>query len=312
PAAVQTGDTLGRIVLSGYDGSNYIEMAGIEAAAVGTVGSSRIPTEMRFYTATDASPSVWTQALIINKQQYLGIGVSNPIEKIHTNGAIAWSGASAGYSSASLIGMFDYYSKQARFLSFGDGTDRGAFQIYLATQNNGNAIIPFFIDKSGKIGINLTSTGVYGISSWLDVSLNGSADRAIGIDENPTLNAAGKILTIIAGSAKSGSSNTSGGSGQLDGGRSYGSGESGWKIRGAVANSGGSAESLNTYQTVVEILGNKLGFFGSTPVTRTSGWAVSNYTPRKTLDVSACTSDELADLVCTLADCLIGLGLIGN
>lgn len=69
PTVVVSGDTLGKVVATGYDGTNYLEMGTIEVQATGTIASTRVPTKMIFSTATDAAPSVLTPALTLGKDQ---------------------------------------------------------------------------------------------------------------------------------------------------------------------------------------------------------------------------------------------------
>lgn len=69
PTIVVTGDILGRLVFSGYDGASYLEMGSIRTVVTGTVASTRIPTQLIFSTATDAAPSVLTTALILGPDQ---------------------------------------------------------------------------------------------------------------------------------------------------------------------------------------------------------------------------------------------------
>lgn len=69
PLTVAVADILGRVVYSGYDGSNYLEMASIRATVVGTVAATRIPTKLELMTATDAAPSVLTTALTLDQSQ---------------------------------------------------------------------------------------------------------------------------------------------------------------------------------------------------------------------------------------------------
>lgn len=57
---IVTGDSLGVINAWGYDGTNFLNMAGIEFGTSGTIAAGRVPTEIRFYTATDNAPSVKT------------------------------------------------------------------------------------------------------------------------------------------------------------------------------------------------------------------------------------------------------------
>lgn len=60
PLTIVTGDVLGTISAFGHDGTNYLDMAGIEFVSSGTVLGTRIPTQINFYTATNATPSVKT------------------------------------------------------------------------------------------------------------------------------------------------------------------------------------------------------------------------------------------------------------
>jgi hypothetical protein len=53
----------------GDDGTNYLQMAAIKTTAQGTIASTRVPTQMEFQTATDATPSVLTTALTLDKSQ---------------------------------------------------------------------------------------------------------------------------------------------------------------------------------------------------------------------------------------------------
>jgi hypothetical protein len=69
PTVVVTGDTLGKIVATGYDGSSFLEMASIAVNATGTIASTRVPTQIVFSTATNAAPSVLTTALTLGEDQ---------------------------------------------------------------------------------------------------------------------------------------------------------------------------------------------------------------------------------------------------
>ncbi len=66
PTVITSGDLLGEIVAHGHDGTNYLNMAGIKFVSTGTIGNTRVPTKIEFYTATDAAPSVKTLAATID------------------------------------------------------------------------------------------------------------------------------------------------------------------------------------------------------------------------------------------------------
>jgi len=63
PTTIVTGDVLGRIRFSGYDGANYLQMASIDCGSMGTIAATRVPTYLAFSVATDATPSVLTEML---------------------------------------------------------------------------------------------------------------------------------------------------------------------------------------------------------------------------------------------------------
>ena len=77
PTVVVTGDDLGRIQWSGYDGNSYEEMASIRAAATGTIADTRVPTQLIFSTATDAAPSVLTDRMWLTTAGQLQLGVGS-------------------------------------------------------------------------------------------------------------------------------------------------------------------------------------------------------------------------------------------
>lgn len=74
PLAVAAGDTLGKVVATGFVGATnlFIEGGNIAINATGTVADTstgRLPTQMVFQTATNASPSVLTTALTLGADQ---------------------------------------------------------------------------------------------------------------------------------------------------------------------------------------------------------------------------------------------------
>lgn len=103
PTVVVTGDMLGRMRFSGYDGSSYLQMASVDAQVTGTVGANRVPTKLTFATATDAATSVLTTALTLNEKQ----------QALFTDGS---AGApSVAVASAPTTGMYLYDSNGMAF-----------------------------------------------------------------------------------------------------------------------------------------------------------------------------------------------------
>ncbi len=62
---VADGDITGQWSFWGYDGSDFIQNAAIEARVDGTPALTSVPGRLSFYTATNASPSVVTERLTI-------------------------------------------------------------------------------------------------------------------------------------------------------------------------------------------------------------------------------------------------------
>jgi hypothetical protein len=86
------------------------------------------------------------------------------------------------------------------------------------------------------------------------------------MERHTTSNTAGNTLTITAGGATAAATDKSGGSLILQGGLSTGTGESGVTIKGCIA--GGSGTTDGTQTTGIQVLGNKIGFYGVTPLAR--------------------------------------------
>ncbi len=61
PTTIVTGDILSRVITWGYDGSNFIESGNLRVTSSGTIAATRVPSQMEFYTSTNATPSVLTQ-----------------------------------------------------------------------------------------------------------------------------------------------------------------------------------------------------------------------------------------------------------
>jgi len=86
PTPVATGDNIGVISAFAFDGSNWLDMAGIEFGAEGTIAATRIPTNIRFYVANDAAPSVKAEVARFTREGFMGLGgETNPLSRLHIN-----------------------------------------------------------------------------------------------------------------------------------------------------------------------------------------------------------------------------------
>lgn len=118
----------------------------------------------------------------------------------------------------------------------------------------------FFWDNTNKrIGFGTTSP-------TNTISLNGNAARIIWMERHTTANTAGNTLTLQASGATVAATDKAGGGVILKPGTSTGTGESGVQVQGCVAGSTGTAD--NSFSTMMQVLGNKVGFYGVTPVVR--------------------------------------------
>lgn len=114
PTTVVTGDVLGKLVATGYDGSNYLEMASISMEATGTVAATRIPTRLVWATATNAAPSVLTDRLWLSASGNLGVGTSSETGLTGVGGLVVASTTlgTSGASGALIVGGTGAFGKK--------------------------------------------------------------------------------------------------------------------------------------------------------------------------------------------------------
>jgi len=68
PTVVQSGDDIGRFIYAGFDGTEFVRTAEIEAVASGTVAAGKVPGSLTFSTADDATGALQLAATISNAQ----------------------------------------------------------------------------------------------------------------------------------------------------------------------------------------------------------------------------------------------------
>jgi len=213
-----------------------------------------------------------TSGLIV--EGYVGIGTSNPTARLDIQAdSVSYlisrvynsnSGASAG--SQLMFGNNSSATAAAIFLnSSGNTTFGGANSLNI---NNGfNAPITF--GTQGVERVRITGTGNIGIgtvSPTMLLGLGGDTARNIGMERHTVSNTAGNTLTIKAGGATLAATDKNGGQLFLIPGLSTGTGESGVTVQGCIAGVTGTTDG--TFQDMIKVLGNKLGFFNTTPVAR--------------------------------------------
>lgn len=93
---IVTGDDLFDISAWGADGTDYINSAGILFDSTGTIAATRVPSVIKFYTGTDAAPTVKTLALTIAADQSAtlvgGLTAANLTDSALTSGRVAFAG----------------------------------------------------------------------------------------------------------------------------------------------------------------------------------------------------------------------------
>ncbi len=159
PTTVVTGDTLGRLMFRGYDGTSYLEMGSIEVASTGTIATSRVPTTIVFSTATDANPSVLTTALTIGANQsstFAGaIAASSTITQTSASATAFQTGPNGGTNP--VLRVVNSTSSQADGISI-TGLAAGSGTTIQALTSGTNAGIAIIGAGTGGLTLNVGQT----------------------------------------------------------------------------------------------------------------------------------------------------------
>jgi hypothetical protein len=104
PTVVSSGDAIGDIRFSGFDGTNFSNGAGIRAEVDGTPGANDMPGRLIFSTTADGTAS-FTERMRLDSSGRLGLGTSSPASLFHMNTPATGGGAifsSQGYNYATI------------------------------------------------------------------------------------------------------------------------------------------------------------------------------------------------------------------
>ncbi len=200
-----------------------------------TSGIGAAGADMHFLVGNNGA----TEAMTILNSGNVGIGTT-PTQRLDINGITTFGGGN-GYIRHDDAGVFHLQAGASGY----------------AFNNNGNNIALVRILDGGNVGIGTTSPTNL-------LSLGGNSARIFWMERHTTANTAGNTLTITAGGATAAATDKAGGALILQGGLSTGSAESGVTIQGCVAGASGTADRTQT--TMVQVLGNKIGIFNTTPV----------------------------------------------
>lgn len=194
PAVVVTGDTLYNVVAEGYDGANFLQMGAIQIVAEGTIAATRVPTRLVFSTATDAAPSVLTEAMRIDSAQRVHVGTSGSL----LTGTLNLYGATAAQvyvknNTGPVTGFLEATTGEVRI---GSGTSPAAFY------TNGSEKGRFASDGSFIVGSNISTTSlatggltVYGAASQKTAVFRANATTPGSIAE--LQNSAGTGVVVV-------------------------------------------------------------------------------------------------------------------
>jgi hypothetical protein len=142
-----------------------------------------------------------------------------------------------------------------------------------------------FWNDTYAIKLGVRSDGVFGFGGWSrgnnwswyssntgdiwqqgSLTMDGQTTRLVQVERNSTANTVGQHLYVKAGGATTASTDKAGGSIIIQPGISTGTAGGTVYIQGNTPGATGTADSA--YTTIIQVTGNKLGFFGATPVAR--------------------------------------------
>ena len=196
PTTVVTGDLLGRVIGSGYDGASFLQMASIDFMSTGTIGTNRLPTQIRFRVGTDASPSVLTQALLLGADNSATFaGALSGITTLSLSGQLTSTLATgtAPFSVASTTNVANLNASSLNGATFsapgaiGGGTpSTGAFTTLSASTS---VTTPLLTGGGNSMIISPTS----GVSKTVIIKTTSSGGAE---QSNMTFNADGTVSTI--------------------------------------------------------------------------------------------------------------------
>jgi len=216
PTTLVKGDTIGKVILSGYEGSKFYHGASITALTTGTISTNILATDLLF--STTSNTGALSEKMRIDKDGNVGIG--NILDKscapnyTTTRFGLRFSIVSYNLGTTSLFSEGAYYDGGGLWKAYSttassdfvmaSGTFAIRTAVAVAADANTSPITKFKVFNDGTIAIGSHTP-------TLSMSFLGTAAKTFGIEAN-TATSAGSNFTINAGG------NTAGGTANLNGG----------------------------------------------------------------------------------------------
>ncbi len=293
------GDEIGTISFQGDDGAELIGGAYIRALVKGTPSLYEMPTDLIIGLAS--SGGGLAERFRFTNSNYFGIGTDSPSNHISLGGDESRRIGVERYSSLNHAGVelaisaggatLTATDKDGGLLILSSGVSTGTGGSSIVFNTATPAISTGNGDNNPTTKVTILGNGNVGFMTTLPtntISLGGNVVRTIWMERHTTTNTAGNSLTIQAGGSTSLATDKSGGQLILIPGTSTGTGESGVTIQGCIAGSTGTGDG--TFQDMVKVLGNKLGFFNATPIVKPSAYTQTYATASKTVPAATASN----------------------
>lgn len=166
--SINSGDILADFKSQGHDGTSFVDAAKIQIISTGTIGTGRVPTDMVFYTSTDVSTSVVTEAMRLTAAQKMALaGQISKYNGINTAGngvpSIYGQGRATGQTAANTgVATYTVGSADASFLVWANvlvtTSTTHSFTVTCAYTDEGNTARTITLSFSLVAGGAMTTT----------------------------------------------------------------------------------------------------------------------------------------------------------
>lgn len=207
---VVTGDNIGELNFSSYEGTGFITAAEIIVDSEGTIGTNRVPGRMLIRTGTNASPTVVTTAIEIDSSQVADFtnGIQVNSSNAYALKGISYKTGSGTYTVPSKVRAI--YVEAAGGGGGGGGVDGDGANTSGASRSGGGG------GYCAKFITSPAATYTFAVGAGGSGGASGNNDGAAGGDT--TFVGTGTSLTANGGGAGAGSLATSGNSQSTPGG----------------------------------------------------------------------------------------------